>query len=149
MSALLAKINSDLVGAQKARDLTKVSTLRFLIAGIHNAKIAKGGELTDQEVESEIFKEAKRHRESILAYETGSRPDLVGKEKEELAILDTYLPEPLSDEELSNFVQEAIVAVGAHGMEDLGKVIKAVVLSAGSKADGARVAEIARLKLSS
>lgn len=147
MSALFNKLSNDLTEAQKGRDVTRVSTLRFLIAGIHNAKIAKGGELTDQEVETEIFKEAKRHRESILAYETGNRPDLVKKEKEELAILDGYLPEPLTDEELANFVSEAIVAVGARGIADLGRVVKAVLSSAGPKADGAKVSEIARLKL--
>ncbi len=147
MSALFSKLSSDLTEAQKTRDVARVSTLRFLIAGIHNAKIAKGADLTDQEVEVEIFKEAKRHRESIAAYQTGNRPDLVKKEQEELEVLEAYLPKPLTDEELANFVSEAIVALGAKGIADLGRVVKAVVSSAGPKADGAKVAEIARLKL--
>lgn len=144
MAALLAKLNNDLVEAQKKKDLTRVSTLRFLLSQIHNAKIAKGSELNDQEVEAEIMKEAKRHRESIIAYEAGNRADLEEKEKAELSVLEAYLPKPLSDEEIANFVREAIVAVGASGPADLGRVIKAVMSSAGPKADGAKVATIAQ-----
>lgn len=144
MAALLAQLNSDLVEAQKARDLNKVNTLRFVMSQIHNAKIAKGSELTDGEVEGEIMKEAKRHRESIIAYEGGNRADLVEKEKAELTVLETYLPTPLTDEEITNFVKEAIAAVSATGPADLGRVVKAVISSAGPKADGGKVAEIAR-----
>lgn len=144
MAALLEKLNTDLVEAQKARDVARVSTLRFVLSQIHNAKIAKGSELNDQEVEAELLKEAKRHRESIIAYEAGSREDLVTKEKTELTVLETYLPEPLTDEEITNFVKEAIAAVGATGPADMGKVIKAVMSSAGPKADGGKVAEITR-----
>lgn len=148
MAALLNKLNNDVVEAQKARDVERLSTLRFLLSNIHNAKIAKGSELTDSEIEAEIMKDAKRHRESILAYETGGRQELVVKEKAELAVLETYLPEPLSDEELSNFVQEAIVAVSATTIADMSRVVKAVLSSAGPKADGVKVAELARQKLS-
>lgn len=148
MSALLDKLNNDLVEAQKAKDLTRVSTLRFVLSQIHNAKIAKGSELNDQEVEAEIMKEAKRHRESIIAYGAGNRQDLVEKEKAELLVLESYLPDPLTDEEIGNFVQEAIGAVGASGQADLGRVIKAVMNSAGPKADGAKVAAIAQKLLS-
>lgn len=142
MSALLEKLNADLVEAQKAQDMTRVSTLRFLLSQIHNVKIAKGSELNDQEVETEIMKEAKRHRESIIAYEGAKREDLEAKEKSELAVLAAYLPEPLTDEEITNFVKEAIVAVGATGPADMGRVIKAVMSSAGPKADGGKVAQI-------
>ncbi len=144
MSALLEKLNTDLIEALKARDVARVSTLRFALSQIHNAKIAKGSELNDQEVEAELLKEAKRHRESIIAYSAGSREDLVTKEKSELGVLETYLPEPLTDEEITNFVKEAIEAVGATSPADMGKVIKAVMSSAGPKADGGRVAEITR-----
>lgn len=144
MSALLSKLENDLIDAQKAKDLTRVSTLRFALSQIHNAKIAKGSELNDQEVEAEIMKEAKRHRESIIAYEAGNRQDLVEREKAELSVLESYLPAPLTDAEITNFVQEAIGAVAATGPADLGRVIKAVMSSAGPKADGAKVAAIAQ-----
>jgi len=144
MAALLSKLENDLIEAQKARDLTRVSTLRFVLSQVHNAKIAKGSELNDQEVEAEIMKEAKRHRESIIAYEAGNRPDLEEKEKAELSVLEGYLPDPLTDEEIENFVKEAIGAVAASGTADIGRVIKAVMSSAGPKADGAKVAAIAQ-----
>src|SRR3989344_564592 len=144
MAALLSKLENDLIEAQKAKDLTRVSTLRFVLSQIHNAKIAKGSELDDQEVEAEIMKEAKRHRESIIAYEAGNRADLEEKEKAELAVLEGYLPTPLTDEEIENFVKEAIGAVGASGPVDMGRVVKAVMSSAGPKADGAKVAAIAQ-----
>lgn len=144
LSALLEKLTQDLVEAQKARDSIRVATLRFLISGINNAKIAKGRDLNDQEVEQEISKEGKRHTESILAYETAGRDDLVSKEKKELEIIQSYLSEPLNEGELENYVKEAIAALGAKTISDLGSVIKSVMSSAGPKAEGAKVAEIAK-----
>jgi uncharacterized protein YqeY len=149
LPALLEKLTQDLVEGQKARDSIRVATLRFLISGINNAKIAKGRDLNDQEVEQEISKEGKRHSESILAYETAGRDDLVSKEKRELEIIQSYLPEPLSESELENFVKEAIAALGASSIADLGKVIKSVMSSAGPKADGAKVSEITKRLLES
>ena len=149
LPALLEKLTQDLVEAQKARDSIRVATLRFLISGINNAKIAKGRDLNDQEVEQEIAKEGKRHTESILAYETAGRGDLEAKEKKELEIIQSYLPEPLTESELENYVREAVLALGANSIGDLGKVIKSVMSSAGPKADGAKVAEIAKRILSS
>ncbi len=145
---LLDQLTGDLANAQKSKDEVKISTLRLIIAKAHNAKIAKGEDLTDDEVLAEIAKDAKRHRESIEAFEAGGRSDLAKKEKAELAILETYLPKPLSESELANMVSEAIAAVGAKQLADLGKVIKAVISSAGARAEGAKVAEIARKKLS-
>lgn len=147
--ALFEKLSADLVEGQKARDAVRVATLRYLISSINNAKIAKGRDLTDQEVEEEISREGKRHTESILAYEAGGRDDLVTQEKNELAVIQTYLPEPLSDSELENFVKEAISALGATSIADMGKVVKSVMSSAGPKAEGAKVAEIAKRLLSS
>lgn len=144
LPALLEKLTQDLVEAQKARDSIRVATLRFLISGINNAKIAKGRDLNDQEVEQEIAKEGKRHTESILAYETAGRDDLVSKEKKELEIIQSYLPEPLTADEIENYVKEAVLALGATSIVDLGKVIKSVMSSAGPKADGAKVSEIAK-----
>lgn len=147
--ALLEKLASDLVDAQKARDSIKVATLRYLISSINNAKIAKGRDLSDQEVEQEIANEGKRHTESILAYETAGRDDLVSQEKNELTIIQSYLPEPLTDSELENFVREAISALGAKSIADMGKVVKSVMSSAGPKAEGSKVAEIAKRLLTS
>ena len=145
----LEKINADLNLAIKAGDKVKVSTLRFLLANLHNAKIAKGADLTDEEVEREIARDVKRHKESIEAFEAGGREDLVSKERAQLLILERYLPKPLSEGDIENIVGEAIEAIGARSAADIGRVIKAVMSSVGSRADGAKVAEIAKRKLSS
>lgn len=144
---LLTQLQEDLTAAIKTKDEVTVSTLRFLLSGIHNAQIEKGGELTDEEVRLEIVGSAKKHRESIEAFASAGRDDLVAREEAQLAILVKYLPKPLSEGELANMVDEAIAAVGAKTVGDLGKVVKAVMGSAGSRAEGARVAEIARSKL--
>jgi len=82
MAKLLEKISQDLVDAQKSRDEVTVSTLRLLIADVKNAQIAKGGELSDDEVLDQIQKSAKKRRESIDAYQKAQRDDLVSKENE-------------------------------------------------------------------
>lgn len=148
MNILLEKINTDLKNALKEKDEAKVSILRFLISKINNAKIAKGSELTAEEVVGEINKEVKRHKESIEAYKKGERQDLVGKEEKELEVLKAYLPQQLNEKELSTMVDEAIRALDAKSLQDMGRVIKAIMSSASARADGAKVAEIVREKLS-
>ncbi|MDP2632947.1 MAG: GatB/YqeY domain-containing protein, partial [Candidatus Curtissbacteria bacterium] len=133
----------------KNRDETTVSTLRMVISNLNNARIAKGDSLTDDEVVVEIGRDAKRHKESIEVYMRAGREDLVSKETAELEVLTKYLPQQLSDEELANMVGEAISAVGAVTIADMGRVVKAVMSSAGARADGAKVAELVRLKLAS
>lgn len=144
---LSAQLNQDLVSAQKSRDEIAVSTIRMVISSINNAKIAKGGDLSEDEVLSEIAKDVKRHKESIEAYKSAGRDDLVGREVLELEVLQGYLPQQLSDEDLSKIVDEAITAVSASGIADMGKVIKAVMTSVGARADGAKVAGIVKSKL--
>lgn len=144
---ILEQITQSLVSAQKNRDETVVSTLRMVISSLNNARIAKGGDLTDDEIVSEIAKDAKRHKESIEAYKGAGREDLVEKETAELAVLTKYLPQQLSDEELETMVSEAIGAVGAKTIADMGRVVKAIMTSVGARADGAKVASIVRQKL--
>ena len=147
MADLLDRLNHDLSEAVKNRDDVSVSTLRFLLSGIHNQKIAKGSDLTDEEITAEIAKNAKRHKESIEAFSAGGRDDLVEKETAELEVLTKYLPQMLSDREMEKMVDEAISAVGAGTISDMGRVVGAVMSSAGARADGAKVAEIVRSKL--
>lgn len=145
----LSQITQDLNNALKQKDPLKVSILRYLLAGLHNAKIEKGAELSDSEVLREVAKEAKRHYESISAYEKGQRSDLVEKEKKELSIIEAYLPQALSDQELVNLVDEAISKVRAKSISQMGQVIKMVMEKADGAADGAKVAQITKDKLGS
>lgn len=148
MAILLSKINEDLRTALKTSDEVSVSTLRFLLSHLHNAKIAKGADLTDEEIISEIAKDAKRHRESIEAFEKASRVDLASREKAELSVLTKYLGPSLTDEQIKALVDQAIVEVGAETLADMGKVIANVLSRARGQTDGATVAAIVREKLS-
>lgn len=146
--SLLSKITEELNKALKEKKEVKVSTLRFLISGLKNARIAKGSDLTDEEELSEVARDAKRHKESIEAYEKAGRNDLVDKEKLELEILKSYLPAQLSEEEVSNIVVEVISETGVSNISDMGKVIGAVMAKVKGQADGVVVSRIVKEKLS-
>jgi len=148
MSALLSKIYKDLNVALKQKDTVRVSTLRFLISHLENARIAKGQDLTDAEVVAEIAKDAKRHKESIDAFKKAGRSELVDAETAQLAVLGGYLPKQLSDEEITKIVDEVIAELSVSSMADIGKVIGAVMGRVKGQADGAVVAEIVKEKLS-
>lgn len=149
MSNLIDKINQDLIMALKSHNQVEVSTLRMLLSNLKNAQIEKRSDLTDEEALVEIAKDAKRHKESIESFTAASRSELVDKEKAELDVIERYLPEPLGDEELENMVVKAIDAVGAKSVSDMGRVVKAVMESAGARANGAKVAQFAKSKLAS
>lgn len=144
---LFDKIQEDLNRALKEKDKVAVSALRMVLASLNNARIAKGADLTDDDAVREVSKDAKRHKESIAAFEAGGRGDLAEKEKRELEVISAYLPEAFSDSELTKMVDEAISALGAESISDLGRVVGAVMSSGGARADGARVSQIARAKL--
>jgi len=144
---LLDKINQELVEALKAHDETRVSTLRFLISGLKNARIAKGADLSDEEILAEIARDAKRHKESIDAYEKAERVELADKEKAELAILMSYLPVQLPETEISKIVDEVISETGAVTAGDIGRVMGAVMAKVKGQADGGVVSRIVKERL--
>ena len=115
---------------------------------IKNAEIDKRGELTDDEIVQLLMKYAKQRREAIELYEKGGRQDLVEKEKAELAIVESYLPKQLSEEEIRELVREAIEAVGASSPKDLGKVMQYVMPKVKGRAEGSLVNKIVREELS-
>lgn len=144
------KIREDLKQAQLKRDEVTVSTLRLLLSELTNAKIAKGTDLlSDEDIITVIQKEAKKRKESIESFRNGGREDLAQKEEAELKILQTLLPEQLSDEELTKVIEEVITNTGATTFADMGKVIGAVMGRVGQRAEGARVSTFVRLKLTS
>ena len=147
--ALFENITEDLNKAVLAKDETGTSTLRMVVANLKNAQIAKGEELTDEEIVDEIAKDAKRHRESISAFEGAKRDDLVSKEKAELDVLSRYLPEQIAEADIEKFVDEAISAVKAATVADMGKVMSAVMAKVKGKADGSVVSAIVKRKLTS
>ena len=145
---LIDKIQEDLKRSMKAKDGNRVSVLRFLLSAIRNREIEKKDDLSDEEVLAEITSSAKRRQESMKAFQEGDRMDLVEKEEGELAILQEYLPEQLSPEEIRGVVQDVIEEIGATTASDLGKVMKELMPRLRGKADGKLVNEIVREVLS-
>jgi len=147
---LLEKIKTDLKTALKEKDKTTISTLRFLLAAIHNKEIElkKRGKLKDEEVIAVIRQQVKQHQESIEAYQKGKREDLVKKEKQELSILRKYLPQELSPEELEKIIKEIIKEIGAKSPADFGKVMGAVMGKVKGRAEGKVVVETVKRLLS-
>lgn len=154
---MVDQIQANLKQAQLDRDEIKVSTLRMLISEINNAKIAKGVDLTDQEIISVVQREAKKRKESIEAFRSGGREQSALKEEAELKILESYLPAQMSDEELTILIEEAITEleakglineVGAKSMADMGRVIGIVMGKVAGQADGARVSGLVKSKIS-
>jgi len=132
----------------KAKDKVKLSTIRMIMSLIKNAEIDKRGELTDEEITGLLQKYAKQRKESIEMYEKGGRQDLVEKEKAELAIVESYLPEQLDENEIKNIVKSTIEEVGASSVKDMGKVMKAVMPKLRGRADGSVVNRIVKELLS-
>lgn len=151
---LLEKIKNDLRQALKAKDEARVSTLRFLLSATHNKEIAlyrqlavQGKNLSDEEVIEVIRQQIKQRKESIEAFKTGKRDDLVKKEQGELEILNNYLPQKISEEELTKVVEEEILETGATGPGDFGKVMGGVMAKVKGQAEGQIVAKIVKEKL--
>ena len=145
------QIFSDLKEAMKAKDQDKLRVLRSLKAKLMEAEIAerKGGEgsLSDEATIQVITKAAKQRKESIDQFTKGGRTDLVANEEVELAIIEAYLPEMMSEEELRKIVINKINVVGASGPQDMGKVMRPLMGELRGKADGALVSKIVKESL--
>jgi uncharacterized protein YqeY len=144
---ILEQITEDLKEALKRKDEISASALRMAISNITNARIAKGSELSDDEVVAELSKDAKRHKESIAAFEKGQRVELAEKERAELKVISKYLPEQMGEEEVKKIIDEVISEVSPSGMSDMGKVMSGVMAKVGTRADGALVSSLVKDKL--
>ncbi len=144
---LLNQLQNDLREAQLARDEIKVSTLRLLLSEIKNAEIARGGSLTDNDVVTVTAREVKKRKEAAEGFRKGGREEQALKEEAELKVLQSYLPEMLSNEELTKLVQDSITEVGATTISDMGKVMSAVMGKVAGRADGGTVSALVRKKL--
>lgn len=140
--SLIEQVEKDIIIAMKTKDPVKVSTLRMLKSALGKYLIqAQKNKAEDAEVLGMIAKQAKQRRESLESFEKAGRRDLADKEKAELAILESYLPKQLTDEELGMEVQKAITISGAKSPADIGKLMKALMPSVQGKAAGKRVQE--------
>jgi len=145
---LQQRVDSDLKEAMRAKDARKLGVLRMLKSALKYAAIAKSdaeAELSDAEAVQVIRKQAKQRQDSIESFEKGGRAELADKEKEELAILNTYLPQGMSPDELAKVVRETIAELGATSKAQMGAVMKALQPKVGGRADGKTLSgEVAR-----
>jgi uncharacterized protein len=142
------QIVSDLTASMKAQDASRTSTLRMVKAAMMNRQIEKGSELDDDDMQKLLRSLVKQRRDSIEQYEKAGRPELVAKEKAEIDVIETYLPQAASAEEIEQVVTATIAETGATSMKDMGKVMKATQAAlAGKNADGRVVSEIVKAKL--
>lgn len=147
--SLKDKITADLTDAMRSKDAGRLSTLRMVKANLMNRQIEKGGELTDEEITKALQSLVKQRRDSIEQYEKGGRAELAEKEAAEISVIEAYLPQAASADEINKAVDEAVAETGATSMKDMGSVMKAVMAKlAGRSADGKAVSEAVKARLS-
>jgi uncharacterized protein YqeY len=144
MAEIINKIKEDLKEAMKTGQAARISTLRMLLSAIHNQEIEllkKDTGLSDEETMDVIRSESKKRRDAIEGFEKGARTELAAREREELKILESYLPPEISDEELLTEVKSAVNEARASGPNDFGKVMKILSPKLKGKASGSRIAD--------
>ncbi|HVE75013.1 MAG TPA: GatB/YqeY domain-containing protein [Mycobacteriales bacterium] len=150
MPSLISTLRDDLTTAMKARDELRTATLRMTLAAISTEAVAgkSSRELSDDEVLSVIARESRKRREAATAFRAGDRADRADREEAEGAVLDSYLPVQLSDEELRELVRAAVTEAGVSGPQAIGAVMRLLGPRVGKRADGSRVAAAVRAALS-
>ncbi|HPM28019.1 MAG TPA: GatB/YqeY domain-containing protein [bacterium] len=145
--AIIETIDQDLRNAMRNRETKSVTTLRSVKASLQNATIENRGDLKDEQIINVLQREIKKRKEAAELYKRSKREDHVEQELEEIKIIEKYLPEQMSNEELAQLIEQAAQETGANSPSDIGRVISLVVSRAGGKADGGRIANAVRAKL--
>ena len=141
---LKERISEEMKSAMRASEKERLSTIRLIQAAIKQREVDERITLDDAQVVSIIEKMVKQRKESIVQFEKGDRPDLAAREREEIELLQTYLPEQLSEAELDAIIQDAMASSGASSVKEMGKVMAIVKSKAAGRADMSAVA--ARIK---
>ncbi len=142
MADLKQKLNEDLKKAMKAGDSVGRGTIRLILAAVKNAEIAKQSPLEEGDILGVIAKEAKKREESIIAFKDGGRPELVAQEEAELKVIQGYLPQQMSREEITAATRKVIEDTGAQGIRDKGKVMPLLIAQLKGRADGRAINEV-------
>jgi len=141
-SALKQKLSDDLKQAMRDGDKVKRSAIRLAMAAIKNAEIARQAALEDSDILGVIAKEVRQRKESIEAFKQGGRQELVAIEEAEMAVLEQYLPQQMTREEITAEARRIIDEVGAEGIRDKGKVMPLLIARLKGKADGREINEV-------
>lgn len=137
--SLAQQLADDLKQAMKDKDKIRLSVVRMVRAAVKNKEIEQGSPLSDEETLAVVQKELKQRQDSLQAFESAGRTDLIDSVLAEMEVLRGYLPAQLSDDELAALVRESIVEVGATGKSDMGKVMQNLLPKVRGRADGKRV----------
>jgi uncharacterized protein YqeY len=146
--ALKERLDDDMKSAMREKAQLKLDTIRMLKSAIKYREIELMKPLDDAAIEGVVANEIKRRRDSVEQYKAGNRQDLADKEAAELAILQEYLPQQLTEAELRAKVDEAVKKVGAQGPKDMGAVMKALMPEVQGRAEGKLVSELVKARLS-
>ena len=141
------RLTEAMKAAMKAKDSVRLGTIRMMRTAIKNREIENRAELSETDAISVLSTLVKQRRESAEAFLQGGRAELAAKEDQELAVIQEFLPEPLSDEEIRRIIDEAVAETGAVSMKDMGKVMKLVTPRTVGRAEGRRVSEQVKARL--
>lgn len=145
---VLEQLNQDMKEAMRAKDKERLTTIRMIKASIQNEEIAKGRDLDAEEELAILSREKKQRLDSYEEFKNANREDLMEKIENEIKVVDQYLPEQLSDDELNEIVKKTIAEVNAESMKDMGAVMSAVMPKVQGRADGSKVNALVRENLS-
>lgn len=145
--SLLERLNEDMKEAMKNKEKDRLSVIRMIKAALQNEAIRIGGELSEDEELAVLSREVKQRKDSLREFEKAGRQDLVDKVRTELKVIEAYLPEPLSEEEIAALIKQAISETGAKSKADMGKVMAAVMPKVKGRADGSLVNKLVRQQL--
>ncbi len=145
--SLKAQISEDMKAAMRAKESTRLGTIRLLQAALKQREVDERIELTDSDVIGVIEKMLKQRRDSISAYESANRTDLADIEKAEMVVLQAYLPKQLSDDEVAKVLEKVVADTGAESMKDMGKVMAAIKPLVAGKADMGKISGLIKARL--
>ena len=141
-------ISDDMKTFMRAKDTARLGAIRLLQASIKQKEVDERIELNDDQILAVIQKMLKQRKDSIEAYQQANRQDLIDQEQLEIEVLTKYMPEPLSDEEINQFIEEAMATTEATDMKDMGKVVGVLKSKVAGRADMGEVSKLVRQKLS-
>ena len=144
---LKTRVTEDMKNAMRAKDATRLSTIRLLLAAMKQREVDERIELTDTDVITIIDKMIKQRRESITAFDSGGRPELAAAERAEIELLQTYMPQQLPEVEVDALIDAAMAAAGAGGMAAMGKIMAALKPQLAGRADMAQVSAKVKARL--
>jgi uncharacterized protein YqeY len=145
--SLKAQISEDMKNAMRAKDTARLGAIRLLQAAIKQREVDERIELTDTDVIAAIEKMLKQRRDSIAAYESANRQDLADVEKFEVTVLQTYLPQQLTEEELNAILEKVVAETGASGIKDMSKVMAAIKPLVAGRADMGKISGLIKTRL--